>query len=143
MKVQNDRRKPPMEVRFAVWAWLVTIAAVDVLAAFLILEAVMKQTALEGSTVWSAAAIAFIVLLFSVVVASMVMALKEGDRKMRNYLSCCAALGGFVFSWPPSWTWLLYFVPLALVVPLWLPRSRHFFDPLVDDSASDQGPPQH
>jgi hypothetical protein len=63
-------------------------------------------------------------LLLSVIGASFVQALKEGDRNMRNYLSYTVLLCGYGFSWPPSWKWLIFLVPLFLIGPLWLRRAR-------------------
>jgi hypothetical protein len=130
----NARRKggkPPFEVHFAVWALLTVIVGVDVLGVLVILEMVREQ-----GPAWVPWLAGFILLLLSVIGTSYVQALKEGDRNMRNYVSYSLLVCPFGFSWPPSWTWLIFLVPLILIVPLWLPRSQRFFDDAADGSSS-------
>lgn len=134
---RKEVRKPPFEVLFAVWALMAAIAVVDILGAIAIFE-----MATEPKPAWVPWLFGFILLLISVIGASFVQALKDGDRNMRYYLSYTVVLCGFGFSWPPSWTWLFFLVPIVLIGPLWLPRARRFFDDGPDDSASETaGPP--
>lgn len=123
--------KAPFEVHFAVWALLVTIIGIDVLGVLVVLEMVREQ-----GPAWVPWVSGFILLLLSVIGISYVQTLKDGDRDMRNYVSYSVLICGLGFSWPPSWRWLLFLVPVILIVPLWLPRSRRFFDDATGDSSS-------
>ncbi|WP_458778619.1 hypothetical protein [Arthrobacter sp. D3-16] len=121
---------------FAVWAMMAAILVVDILALLAIL-----QIPTEPKQAWVPWLIGFILLLLSVIGASFVQTLKDGDRNMRYYLSYTILLCGFGFSWPPSWKWLIFLVPLVIIGPLWLPRARRFFDEAPDDSATDSAGP--
>lgn len=134
---RKEVKKPPFEVLFAVWALMAAIAAMDVLGAVAIFEMTT-----EPKPAWVPWLFGFILLLLSVIGASFAQTLKDGDRNMRNYLSYTVVLCGFGFSWPPSWTWLIFLVPIVLIGPLWLPRARRFFDDSPDDPSPDTaGPP--
>jgi hypothetical protein len=130
-------RKPPFEVLFAVWVMMAAIAVFDILGVLAILE-----VAKEPKPAWVPWLFGFILLLLSVIAASFVQTLKDGDRTMRYYLSVTVPLWGFGFSWPPSWSWLLFLVPIAIVGPLWLPRARRFFDEAPDESSFDAAGPR-
>lgn len=130
-------RKPPFEVLFTVWIMMAAIAVFDILGVLAILE-----VAKEPKPAWVPWLFGFILLLLSVIAASFVHTLKDGDRTTRYYLSFTVPLWGLGFSWPPSWSWLLFLVPIAMVGPLWLPRARRFFDEAPDESSFDTaGPP--
>ncbi|WP_142031721.1 hypothetical protein [Arthrobacter sp. SLBN-112] len=129
-------KKPPFEVLFAVWALLAAIVGIDFLGVLAILEMVK-----EPQPAWVPWVSGFILLLLSVIGASFVQTLKDGDRNMRYYLSYTVLLCGFGFSWPPSWRWLLFLIPVVLVGPLWLPRARRFFDEAEDDSPTESVSP--
>jgi hypothetical protein len=116
---------------------MAAIAVFDIVGVLAILE-----LAKEPKPAWVPWLFGFILLLLSVIAASFVQSLKDGDQTMRYYLSLTVPLWGFVFSWPPSWSWLLFLVPIAIVGSLWLPRARRFFDEAPDDSTSEiAGPP--
>ncbi|MFY9636325.1 MAG: hypothetical protein WAL27_16535 [Cellulosimicrobium cellulans] len=136
MSSRKKGRKPPIEVLFAVWAMMAAIAVFDILGVLAILE-----VAKEPKSAWVPWLFGFILLLLSVIAASFVQTLKDGDRNMRYYLSLTVPLWGFIFSWPPSWTWLLFLVPIAIVSSLWLPRARRFFDEAPDDPSIDIAEP--
>ena len=137
MPDRADARKPPFEVLFTVWALMGSIAVMDILGVVTVVHTVTAPV-----PAWAPWLLGFILLLLSVIGASFVQALKEGDRNMRNYLSYTVLLCGFGFSWPPSWKWLIFLVPVLLVGPLWLPRARRFFDDVPGDSTSDSAGPQ-
>lgn len=124
-------QKAPFEVHFAVWALMVTILGVDALGVLVVVDMVREQ-----GPVWVPWLAGFLLLLLSVIGISYVQTLKDGDGDMRNYVSYSVFIGGAGFTWPPSWRWLLFLVPVILIVPLWLPRSRRFFDEVSDDSES-------
>jgi hypothetical protein len=129
-------RKPPFEVLFCVWALLAAIVGFDILGVLAILE-MLK----EPKPAWVPGLFGFILLLLSVIGASFVPTLNDGDRNMRYYVSYSVLLCGFGFSWPPSWRWLLFLVPVVLIAPLWLPRARRFFDEAEDDSPTESAGP--
>jgi ABC-type Fe3+-siderophore transport system permease subunit len=131
LKASAKGNKAPFEVHFAVWALLVTIIGIDVLGVLVVVEMVREQ-----GPAWVPWLSGFILLLLSVIGISYVQTLKDGDRDMRNYVSYSVLIWGFGFSWPPSWRWLLFLVPVILIVPLWLPRSRRFFDEATGGSSS-------
>ncbi|WP_427136519.1 hypothetical protein [Pseudarthrobacter sp. S9] len=122
---------------FAVWALMAAIAVMDILGVLAILE-----MATEPKPAWVPWLFGFILLLLSVIGASFVQTLTDGDRNIRYYLSYTVVLCGFGFSWPPSWKWLIFLVPIVLIGPLWLPRARRFFDDAPDDSSSDTAGPR-
>lgn len=136
VSARDEGRKPPFEVIFAVWALMAAIAVMDILGVLAILE--MTR---EPKPAWFPWLFGFILLLLSVIGASFIQTLKDGDRNMRYYLSYTVLLCGFGFSWPPSWKWLLFLVPLVLIGPLWLPRARRFFDNAPAGSSSDNAGP--
>ncbi|MET3920997.1 hypothetical protein [Arthrobacter sp. UYEF20] len=142
MSARKDGRKPPFEVLFAVWSLMVAIAALDILGAFAIFQMETGQTAEEPKPAWVPWLFGFILLLFSLIGASFVLTLKDGDRNIRYFLSYTVLLYGVGFSWPPSWKWLIFLVPIVLIGPLWLPRARRFFDDATDDAASDPAGPR-
>jgi hypothetical protein len=86
-------KKPPFEVLFAVWALLAAIVGIDFLGVLAILEMVK-----EPQPAWVPWVSGFILLLLSVIGASFVQTLKDGDRNMRYYLSYTVLLCGFGFS---------------------------------------------
>lgn len=135
MNAGSKGNKAPFEVHFAVWALAVTIIGIDVLGVLVVLEMVREQ-----GPAWVPWVSGFILLLLSVIGISYVQTLRDGDRDMRNYVSYSVLICGLGFSWPPSWRWLLFLVPIILIVPLWLPRSRRFFDEAPSDSSSQDGP---
>ncbi|MFJ6281397.1 hypothetical protein [Arthrobacter subterraneus] len=137
MTAQKEVRKPPFEVIFVVWACMAAIALVDVLGVLAIIQMVREQ-----GPIWFPWLSGFILLLLSVIGASFVITLKDGDQKMRYYVSYSVLFFGVGFSWPPSWKWLLFLVPVVLIGPLWLPRARRFFDE-QDDAAPDAGGTPH
>lgn len=137
MSPRKKVRKPPFEVLFAVWVMMAAIAVFDILGVLAILE-----VAKEPKPAWVPWLFGFILLLLSVIAASFVQALKDGDRTMRYYLSLTVPLWGLGFIWPPSWSWLLFLVPIAIVGPLWLPRAQRFFDEAPDESFFDTGGPR-
>lgn len=136
MTVRREVRKPPFEVLFVVWASMASIVIVDILGVLALIEISKEQ-----GPPWFPWLFGFILLLLSVIGASFVLTLKDGDRNMRFYLSYSILLGGLGYSWPPSWKWLLFLIPVVLVGPLWLPRARRFFDETPDDSAAEPGGP--
>jgi hypothetical protein len=105
-------RKPPFEVLFAVWALLAAIVGFDILGVLAILEMLR-----EPEPTWVIWLSGFILLLLSVIGVSFVQSLRDGDQNMRYYVSYSVLLCGFGFSWPPSWRWLLFLVPVILIVP--------------------------
>jgi hypothetical protein len=135
MRSRSKGRKPPIEVVFSVWAFMVALAVIDVLGVWAVFQMVSGPP-------WVPWLFGFVLLLLSVICASLVQALKHGDRNMRYYLSFAVVVCGFGFSWPPSWRWLLFLVPIALIGPLWLPRARRFFDDARDESSSNAGGPR-
>jgi hypothetical protein len=141
MPVRREGRKPPFEVKFAVWAWMVAIAALDVLGALLIFNMATGQTGDEPEPLWVPLLFGWILLLLSLVAVSFVLTLRDGDNNIRDYLSYSAVLCFVGFSWPPSWSWLILLVPVVLVGPLWLPRARRFFDDSEDESSADRSGP--
>jgi glucan phosphoethanolaminetransferase (alkaline phosphatase superfamily) len=68
-------RKPPFEVLFAVWVMMAAIAVFDILGVLAILE-----VAKEPKPAWVPWLFGFILLLLSVIAASFVQTLKDGDR---------------------------------------------------------------
>lgn len=126
-------RKPPFEVHFAVWALLVTIVGIDVLGVVVVVGMVREQ-----GPAWVPWLAGFLLLLLSVIGISYVQTLKDGDRAMRDYISYSVLLCGLGFTWPPSWRWLFFLVPVILIVPLLLPRSRRFFDEASVDTPSSE-----
>ncbi|MDQ0822305.1 hypothetical protein QFZ69_004617 [Arthrobacter sp. V1I7] len=71
-------RKPPFEVLFAVWVMMAAIAAFGVLGVLAIVE-----VAKEPKPAWVPWLFGFILILLSVIAASFVQTLKDGDRTMR------------------------------------------------------------
>ncbi|KRE82717.1 hypothetical protein ASG86_10405 [Arthrobacter sp. Soil764] len=136
MSAGSKGSKPPFEVYFAVWALMLAVAGVDVLGVLAILAMVREQ-----GPAWVPWFAGFILLLLSVIAVSYIQTLKDGDRGMRDYVSYSVLICGFGFSWPPSWRWLLFLVPVILIVPLWLPRSRRFFDEAEGNSSSTDTAP--
>lgn len=134
---RKEAPKPPFEVLFAVWALMAAIAVMDILGALAIFE-----MATESKPAWVPWLFGFILLLISVIGASLVQALKDGDQNMRYYLSYTVVLCGFGFSWPPSWRWLIFLVSIVLIGPLWLPRARRFLDDAPDGPSSDTAGPR-
>lgn len=137
MSARNEGRKPPFEVVFAVCALIAAIAVMDILGVWAIFE-----IATEPKPAWVPWLFGFVLLLLSVIGASFVQSLKDGDRNMRYYLSFTVLVCGFGFSWPPSWKWLFFLVPVVLIGPLWLPRARRFFDAAPDESSPDIAGPR-
>lgn len=72
---------------------MASIAVFDILGVLPILE-----VAKEPKPAWVPWLFGFILLLLSVIAASFVQTLKDGDRTMRYYLSYTALLWGFGFS---------------------------------------------
>lgn len=134
MSSRSKGGKPPFEVVFSVWAFVVAIAVIDILGVWAVFH-------MASGPSWVPWLFGFVLLLLSVIGASYVQALKHGDRNMRYYLTFSVVVCGFGFSWPPSWRWLLFLVPLALIGPLWLPRARRFFDDARNESSSNAGGP--
>lgn len=140
MSVQEQGRKPPFEIVFVFWAFIAAIVIVDILCFFVLLE-----MAAEPGPAWMPWLFGFILLLLSVIAASFAQTLKDGDQKMRYYMSYSVLTCGLGFSWPPSWKWLIFLVPVILIGPLWLPRARRFFNEADEDSTTDaagSGPPE-
>jgi hypothetical protein len=137
----REGRKPPFEVHFAVWAWMAAIAATNIVGAFAIFQMATGQTSEEPKPTWVPWLFGFILLLLSLIAVGFVLTLKDGDRKIRNYLTYSVVLCGLGFSWPPSWSWLIFLVPFVLVGPLWLPRARRFFEDTEDQFPSDPSGP--
>lgn len=131
VNASSKGNKAPFEVHFAVWALILTIVGIDVLGVLTVMEMVREQ-----GPAWIPWVSALILLLLSVIGISYVQTLKDGDRDMRNYVSYSVLICGLGFSWPPSWRWFLFLVPVILIVPLWLPRSRRFFDEAAGDASS-------
>jgi hypothetical protein len=97
MPDRKEERKPPSEVLFAIWALMASIVGMDILGVVAIFH-----MATAPVPAWAPWLLGFILLLLSVIGASFVQALREGDRNMRNYLSYTVLLCGFGFSWPLS-----------------------------------------
>lgn len=94
VRSRKEGRKPPFEVLFAVWLTMAAIAVFDILGVLATLE-----VAKEPKQAWVPWLFGFILLLLSVIAASFVQTLKDGDRTMRYYLSFTVPLWGLGFSW--------------------------------------------
>jgi hypothetical protein len=85
--------KPPRAVLFAVWAWLLAMAAIDAL-----LLAVLIWNP-SNAPWWAGVVIGFVVLLLTLIGAGFALTLRDGDRTSRNFLSysvsSCPAFSGF------------------------------------------------
>ncbi|GAB3555742.1 hypothetical protein GCM10027404_33050 [Arthrobacter tumbae] len=103
---------------------------------------VLLDMAGESGPTWVPWLLGIILLLLSVFGASFAQTLKDGDQKMRYYMSYSVLTCGLGFSWPPSWKWLIFLVPVILIGPLWLPRARRFFDGANEDPSTDAAGPR-